>query len=225
VEGCILPEILYMGDTASRSPAEPEYPLIAVAGYVVPSSFLSYRTLVTRYYPHKHILSITPSASETAEVLDVERYDASPDEAGEWVRRMIEEGIYRPCIYAQESNMSLVIESLRGIPRAHYRLWVAAWDGIHDVPPGYDAHQFYGTQTGSWDYSIVNPDFFPEAKPRKPHSRPALSVHPKTAAATAGGALLTVIVAALSPHTGVTPTEGAGAAGLAAAILAYLKRS
>jgi hypothetical protein len=213
-----------MGDTASARPDIPEYPLVAVAGYVAPSSYLTYRTLVEQFYPHKHILSITPSADGVAEVLDVERGDASPRDAGPWVRSMRARGVYRPCVYAQESNMSAVIESLRSIPRAEYRLWVAAWNSIHEVPPGYDAHQFYGTMTGSWDYSVVSPTFFPASRPRRKPSRPATHIHPKTAAATAGGALLTIIVAIVSPHTGVTPTEGAGAAGLAAAILAYLKR-
>jgi hypothetical protein len=216
-----------MGDTASARPDIPEYPLVAVAGYVAPSSYLTYRTLVEQFYPHKHILSITPSADGVAEVLDVERGDASPRDAGPWVRSMRARGVYRPCVYAQESNMSAVIESLRSIPRAEYRLWVAAWNSIHEVPPGYDAHQFYGTMTGSWDYSVVSPTFFPaphRQRQKAAREKQALAIHPKTAAATVGGALVTLIVAIVHPHTGVTPTESAGAAGLAAAVLAYLKR-
>jgi hypothetical protein len=254
-EASTLSSVLYMGDTASTDPAAPEYDLIAVAGYVAPSSFLSYRALVARFYPEKHIFSITPSADGTAECLDVEKGDAVPAQAGPWLRRMLALKIYRPCVYAQASNMPAVIESLRGIPRSDYRLWVAAWSNDHAVPPGYDAHQFYGTMTGSWDYSVVAADFFPEAhhpilhtlhppdpEPKIPGSfrahkqktepkpppvkRLPTHIHPKVAAGGLASAVATAILAVLHAHGAfLTPAESSAIAGGAALIAGYVTKS
>jgi hypothetical protein len=157
---------LYMGDTASTDPAPPVYPLTAWAGYV--SGYVTYPTLLERH-PGGHVLSITPNIYNRADFLDVETGDAVASQAGPWVRQMLADGIYRPGVYAQESRMGLVRQSLDdvGLTRADYRLWVADWDGEHAVPEGYDALQFYGTVSGSWDYSVYLPDFF-DAAPAKP---------------------------------------------------------
>jgi hypothetical protein len=157
---------LYMGDTASTSPAPPEYPLVAVAGYV--AGYVSYPSLVERWYPDHHVLSITPNIYNHAEFLDVENGDAVPSQAGPWVREMLNAGVYRPGVYANHSTMPYVQESLRneGLARSEYRLWVADWDGVAEVPEGFDAKQFYGTETGSWDYSVITPDFFAPAAPK-----------------------------------------------------------
>jgi hypothetical protein len=161
-----MTEPLYMGDTASTDPAPPVYPLTAWAGYV--SGYVTYPTLLERH-PGGHVLSITPNIYNRADFLDVETGDAVASQAGPWVRQMLADGIYRPGVYAQESRMGLVRQSLDdvGLTRADYRLWVADWDGEHAVPEGYDALQFYGTVSGSWDYSVYLPDFF-DAAPAKP---------------------------------------------------------
>jgi hypothetical protein len=159
---------LYMGDTASDNPDQPGYPLAAVAGYNA-GNYVTYPMLVARYGKGRHVLSITPNVDNRADCLDVETGDATAPQAGPWVRQMIDAGIKRPCVYAQESRMSLVRQSLdaAGLARDSYRLWVALWDGGHEVPDGYDAKQFYGTMdpTG-WDYSVISPDFFGAPKPK-----------------------------------------------------------
>lgn len=163
---------LFMGDTASDDPEQPTYPLAAVAGYI--AGYVTYPMLLERYGTGRHVLSITPNVDNHAECLDVETGDASAPEAGPWVRQMLNAGIKRPCVYAQLSRMSNVRESLdaAGLSRDSYRLWVALWDGEHDVPYGYDAKQFYGTMdpTG-WDFSVISDDFFadvPAPHPPKP---------------------------------------------------------
>jgi hypothetical protein len=157
---------IYMGDTASTDPAPPEYELTAWAGYV--SGYVTYPTLVANH-PGGHVLSITPNIYNRADGLDVETGDAVASQAGPWVRQMREDGIYRPCVYAQASRMDEIRGSINatGLARADYRLWVADWNGAHEVPAGYDALQFYGTVSGSWDYSVILPDFFAPA-PSKP---------------------------------------------------------
>lgn len=162
-----------MGDTASDNPEQPTYPLAAVAGYV--AGYITYPMLTERYGKGRHVLSITPNVYNHADCLDVETGDASAPEAGPWVRQMLNAGVKRPCVYAQLSRMANVRESLdaEGLARDSYRLWVALWDGGHDVPYGYDAKQFYGTMNPvGWDFSVISDDFFadvPSPKPPKPH--------------------------------------------------------
>ena len=165
---------LYMGDTASTDPNPPAYELSAVAGYV--AGYVTYPTLVDRWSPAHPVLSISPNADTPAECLDIETGDAVASQAGPWVREMRAHGIPRPCVYAQASRMGLVRESLdaAGLARSDYRLWVADWDNEHEVPDGYDAKQFYGTISGSWDYSVIAPDFFAGAPIPQPPSRPAV---------------------------------------------------
>jgi hypothetical protein len=224
----------YMADTAGSGQIVPT-DVIAVAGYV--DGYKSYPNLLKTYYPDKHILSICVTSTDTAEVLDIEKGDAVPADAGPWVRRMLDKGIYKPCLYAQESNMDAVRASLGAakLDRSEYRLWVAAWpeayaNGIDRpgaVIGGFDAWQFYGTFTGPWDYSIVSSSFFRKKVKKAPAHKTAIKkVKPtrKVTAATVVSAIVAAVTVVLK-HNGVdlTTAEAAELTALSAGVAGWLR--
>lgn len=98
----------------------------AVAGYVG-GMWPNYGQVV-RQWPHAHHLSIAINSAEQAECLDVEKGDATPEQAPAWFHEQIKRGVERPCLYASLSvcKESLVpIMEAAGIHRAAYRLWSA----------------------------------------------------------------------------------------------------
>src|SRR5580692_176816 len=104
--------MLIMFDSADPNgiPAYARY----VAGYVDGGDFPQ---LVARF-PHAQHLSIATNAGLVADCLDVERGDATPDQALGWVQRMQRQGVYRPCVYASIDNyMPQVIGALQRLPR------------------------------------------------------------------------------------------------------------
>jgi hypothetical protein len=224
-----MTEYLYMADTDSDGPYPPtRVPVQAYAGYVQ----TSFRSLCSAFYPHAHLFSITQQADRVAECLDVENGDATFTEIRPWYDWMVREHVYRPCFYASLSNMPQVMRELAGVPRENYRLWVAAWssDAVTHLLEAYDAHQYYGTMTGEYDYSILRPDFFKPPPVKPPHhrvvgvpkktdpttgilrgpvlpprpapkpARKATDVHPKVAAATLAAAIATAVQAVLTAH-------------------------
>jgi hypothetical protein len=219
-------KLITMADTASTNPAPVDRPVGAYAGYV-DGEFQSFTELVHNHWPGHHVFSICVNSAGRAECLDIETGDAIPQDAAPWVARMRAAGVYRPCIYANSSTMPAVIANLRGVPRENYRLWIAAYPGTgENVPAGYDAHQYFGTISGSWDYSVCNPDFFkPHPVKKKPVRRPT-DIHPKVAAATIAGAITTAVEAVLHSHgVGVhlSPAEAGAITTAAAAIAGYVK--
>lgn len=97
------------------------------------------------------------------DVLDVERGDATPSEAPQWVRWRIGAGVKLPWVYCNRSNRALVERelSLAGIRSSQVALWVATLDGTQTVPAGLypvAAVQYANTlhSGGHYDLSIVN---------------------------------------------------------------------
>lgn len=100
----------------------------AVAGYVG-GHWPDYGQLVRRF-PHAHHLSIAVDATENAHCLDIERGDATPEEAPAWTRRQHARGLHRPVLYTSVSDaehLTSVMQS-HGIPRDQYKLWTAHYD-------------------------------------------------------------------------------------------------
>ena len=144
----------------------------AVAGYVN-GKWPTYWTLVTQF-PHAEKVSIAVTADRDADCLDVERGDATPDEAPGWVKRQIARGVQRPIVYASVSRAPelLVILRLHGITRSKIRLWTAHYTHEHlcDYRCGLlkraDATQWTDRALGrNLDASLVGPTFFPSPKP------------------------------------------------------------
>jgi hypothetical protein len=226
-----MTKYLFMADTDSESPAE-SLAVQAYAGYVE----TSFDALVAKFGKTHHIFSIAMSASRDAECLDIENGDATAADARAWYLRMRALGKYRPCLYTFEANMDAVKEAMAGIPRSDYRLWIAAWSPEHPeaLLDEYDAHQYYGTSTGPYDYSILREDFFPTPsiapkpahnapKPVKAPKRKLTDIHPKVAAAGIVGAITTAVFAVLKSHGVHVVSDEAGAiTTLATAVAGFL---
>lgn len=96
-----------------------------------------------------------------ADFLDVERYDATPEQAPQWVLVKLKRGDYKPGIYANRATMPRVwaLLAAAGISRNQVRLWVADWTGEPHIPTGYDACQWDGGPTARYDTSLCAAGF------------------------------------------------------------------
>lgn len=97
----------------------------AVAGYVG-GHWPTFEKLVVAF-PFARRLSIAVTSHEDAECLDVERGDASPEDAPAWVERQRERGVERPAVYSSVSATPSVLAALAkaGIERKSVRVWTA----------------------------------------------------------------------------------------------------
>jgi hypothetical protein len=132
-------------------------------------------------FPNAHLLTIAVFASDDADCLDVERFDATPQQAPGWVTRQIGRGLYRPVVYTSVSNVELVLGVLAqaGIGRSEVRVWAAHYTGVAHICgpstcayPGLtvdcDGCQFTDTARGlSLDESLLLPGFF-DGPPKPP---------------------------------------------------------
>ncbi len=148
----------------------------AYAGYVN-GNWPDYNAIVQRFPNAKH-LSISVFLANTADCMDIEAGDASPNQAATFVRERKTAGVSRPCLYASISVMPQVVANLGGIQRSGYRLWSAHYGvGAHICGPNTCAYQGSatpacdGTQWASlntYDESLLANDFFslPQPPPR-----------------------------------------------------------
>jgi peptidoglycan hydrolase-like protein with peptidoglycan-binding domain len=101
-------------------------------------------------------------------VLDVERGDATPDQAPAWLQRRRAAG-ENPAVYCSASLVASVRAacSASGVPEPQW--WVADWNGRADVMPGAVAHQY--ASVGPYDISAVA-DFWPGLDAPTPRGTP-----------------------------------------------------
>lgn len=123
-------------------------------------------------FPHADHVTIAVRASTNAgDVLDVERGDASPDQAHGWIAMRKAAGLYRPTVYCSRS----VIPAVRAgtgafILGKDYDIWVADYTGQpHQVAaPGSPAATCAATQyesTPGWDATAVFDQGWPHRVP------------------------------------------------------------
>lgn len=114
----------------------------AILGYI-DGRFANERQVVT-HDPLAHHLTVAVNPRDIADILDIERMDAEPSQAPNWWHDATLAGIWRPCFYAPLSLMDEVrgFVTRAGIHRTSYRLLVAHYDGIAEVPQGYDGKQY-----------------------------------------------------------------------------------
>ena len=163
------PLTMYDSVNVAEIPADAK----AVAGYVN-GKWPTYPKLV-KGWPHAERLSIAVSADADADCLDVERYDATPDQAAGWVKRQQARGVHRPAVYSSVSEMAHVQAALAraGIKRREVRLFTAHYTGKPHLCTGAcgfgftgraDATQYTDKALGrNLDASRLAPSFF--AKP------------------------------------------------------------
>lgn len=103
----------------------------AVAGYVN-GRWPTYPSLKARF-PQAKRISIAVTANRDAECLDVEKWDATPDQASAWVKRQLARGVKRPVVYTSVSQAPLLLSMLKkhGLKRKQFRLWTAHYSHEH----------------------------------------------------------------------------------------------
>lgn len=105
----------------------------AVAGYV-DGQWKTYPQLVVKF-PKARKVSIATGAVSRADCLDLEKGDATNEQAVMWVRERWAEGVKRPKLYTSVSNWKPLAELLRANGIKHrpygksYRRWSAHYTG------------------------------------------------------------------------------------------------
>lgn len=143
----------------------------AVAGYVG-GKWPTFAALV-KAFPRARHLSIAISATESADCLDIEPGDATPEQAAVWVRGRLHEGARRPVVYASASQIDNLVALLKaaGVDRSRVRLWSAHYGrGRHLCGPHtcgevrsteVDGTQYDDRALGrNLDVSVIRRDFF-----------------------------------------------------------------
>lgn len=127
-----------------------------VAGYV--NGPYQWRPGDWALFPHAiHVGIAVRAYFNGGDVLDVERGDATPGEAPNWVLMRRASGI-DPTVYCSLSEWQNVRDAFTHVhvPEPHY--WIAHYDGTFDIPIGAVAKQF--ENTAGWDQSAVA-DYWP----------------------------------------------------------------
>lgn len=158
---------MYDSVTLDQIPANPH----AVASYIN-GKYQNY-TEARAMFPHARHLGISVQGEIAAECYDIENGDYEPEDAPRLLKLAQEKGMWRPCFYADLSNMPAVKLALKGAPRKDVRLWVAAYNGTSLttaallLADGYDAHQFETGALGrNLDESLCQSDFFRPLPPK-----------------------------------------------------------
>lgn len=110
-------------------------------------------------------IDIDASCPASAQVLDVEKYDATPEQAPAWVkarRKVVHTSL--PTLYCNRDTLPSVLAECAAeglIAGEHYQLWIATLDGTTkwnqrelSTIPGVVAVQLE-TVGGAWDRSVV----------------------------------------------------------------------
>lgn len=115
-----------------------------VAGYVdrggwTPADWARFTT------PRK-VRIATHASTNSGDVLDVEKWDATPDQAPGWIRMRQAAGLWRPTIYCEKSAIGAVKDHCLGL---EYDIWYAEYNGQQHCDPGFVACQYADPQYGS----------------------------------------------------------------------------
>lgn len=166
--------------TVSSLPSGGSY---AYAGYV-DGMWPTFADLKVRF-PKARLLDMAVFSSGNATGLDIERGDATVDEAPGWFERQVARGVYRPVLYIAASSMKALEQEMAAhhVQRSAYRIWSAHYtDKAHLCSPktcGYGNSQADGTQWTedalgiSLDQSLLLANFFdPRPAPPKPVDPP-----------------------------------------------------
>jgi len=143
-----------------------------VAGYVN-GIWPTYNELVKKF-PNANHVSITINAYELADVLDVEKGDATPIEAITWVKTLRNHG-KTPIIYCSKSMMGTLQTEFANAKEAEPYFWVADWTNVEHLVPGSIATQWadgtdqYPGLAKFCDTSVVSPNW-PKKKTSVIHS-------------------------------------------------------
>ncbi len=135
------------------------------AGYVDGYAANAWATRGWARFPNAKRIAVFGQTND-GDCLDVERGDATPNEAPGWVLWRRAAGVQVPWVYCNRSNRSLVELALNaaGIAADQVALWVATLDGTQTVPAGpypVAAVQYANSLSsgGHYDLSIVDAQY------------------------------------------------------------------
>lgn len=161
------PTVMYDDVDLSLIPKDAQ----TVAGYVG-GRWPTFGKLRAAFPGAKRCISIAVSASEDADVLDVENGDATNAQAASWFVRQKKRGASKPGFYTSVSNVGPLLAALgrAGIRRSEVVIWSAHYTGISHLcspkcypgmPTTADATQYTDHALGrSLDASRVAPSFY-----------------------------------------------------------------
>ncbi len=128
---CLMPRIMYDAVDAADVPASGFDLLAGYENGLYPSA-----SGLRARFPHATVVTIDVlNQPGTAQVLDIEKGDATPDEAPAWFDASIRAGVDRPTLYFSSSDFPAIV---RAMGRRSYDAWVASY-GVSHCPIMSDA--------------------------------------------------------------------------------------
>lgn len=163
-----MSRIFYDSVTAGRIPKD----AVGVIGY--DDGLYKWSVSDWALFPHAvHVHIAVFASTNSGQVLDVERYDASPDQAPGWVTMRRHAGV-DPTVYMNMSTWPAVRSAFinQKVPEPHY--WVAQYDNVQQIPAGAIGKQYYNNDALGYDMSVIA-DFWPgvDAPPTPQQNYPA----------------------------------------------------
>lgn len=149
-----MTRIMYDAITPANIPANAQM----VAGYVN-GRWPSYAEAKASF-PHAVAVSIAVNIHADAQVLDVEKFDATPAESVGWCIRQRSLGRV-PTVYMAAGDAWTQVRQAfqaRGVAEPLY--WVANWSDGPEIPPGAIAVQYANNEAAGYDVSLVS-DYWP----------------------------------------------------------------
>lgn len=110
-------------------------------------------------------IDVDGSQPGSCQILDVEKWDATPDQAPGWIKRrraVVHTSL--PTIYCDRSTLTEnggVIDSCQEaglVAGRDYQLWISTLDGTSVFGPGIVASQYHGGPSAPFDLSTVYDD-------------------------------------------------------------------
>lgn len=127
-------------------------------------------TAVAARLPHAKLFAITVRGATGPSVFacDCEVGDLTPAQAEAWVATQVRLGVHLVCVYANLSTWQDGLQAALAKYGKRIKRWVARFDGVAQVPAGFDAKQY---ATGRVDRDIALSNFFVPVvpKPDVPH--------------------------------------------------------
>lgn len=135
----------------------------AVAGYI--DGPYSWTTAEWNRFATHYKLSITTRTNVLADVIDVERGDASDADSVTWAGRRRVMGI-EPIVYRDQADIATNVAAFRAAGQAPPLYWVAHWTGTAptSLPAGVIAIQYADAAMAGADYdmSVLDTDVYQE---------------------------------------------------------------
>ena len=137
---------------------------LGLYGAYVNGMYQNYAECKARF-PSATVIGISVNSAPIGDCLDVEQYDAQPNQAVQWVQQRRAAGHGGPLVYCSESTWPEVAIQFDNARVAQPGYWIAGYPGsvgTGQLYVGAEGHQFI--DHGSWDESVFV-DFLPGIDP------------------------------------------------------------